>query len=157
MENKKERNMTFKEAIEKTGDIATAYKTGLLAIKQSDRQSIKVKDTRSLEGSVDIDKATSAKYPNESRWDYVIGHDKRVYFVEVHPAKTGNVTEMMNKLSWIKSWLKTNAPDLNSYSSVAPVFLWAATSSGIHIPKTSKEYRKVAKLNIIPKFPQLIG
>ena len=148
--------MNFKEVVEKTPDIAGAFKCGLSAVKQSERKSIIIKTPRLVDGSVDIDGATKALYANESRWDYVIGYDGKAYFVEVHPANTKNVVEMEGKLRWVQKWLEEHAKELNSYPCGNPRFLWAATHSGVHILKTSPEYRRAASLGIIPRFPQEI-
>lgn len=147
---------TFQSVVQQTSDISKSYKSGLCAIRNSERKSIQVKDTRSVDGSVDIDSATKQMYPTASRWDYVIGYKQKVYFVEVHPASTSNVSEMEAKLKWLKAWLRNHAVILDQYPAGTPKFLWAATPSGVHILKTSPEYRKLASLGIIPKYPQKI-
>ena len=56
-----------------------------------------VKDARRLDGSLNIDEETKMLYPNESRWDYAVSCDGKVYYVEVHPANTSNVEEVIKK------------------------------------------------------------
>lgn len=147
---------TFQSVVQQTPDISKSYKSGLSAIRTGDRKSLQVKEPRSVDGSVDIDSATKQKYPTASRWDYVIGYKQKAYFVEVHPANTSNVAEMEAKLKWLQTWLRDHATILAQYPAGTPKFLWAATKSGIHILKTSPEYRKVASLGLIPKYPQTI-
>ena len=64
----------FQKAVEGTPEISTAYRSGLQALKRSDRSSVAVSDPWILDGSVDIDTAVQEKYPNDNRWDYAIGY-----------------------------------------------------------------------------------
>lgn len=68
--------MTFKEAVEKTPQVAGAYKAGLLAFGDYSSKVV-VPDNRLLGGSVDIDVATVELYPNDNRWDYAFDYHKR--------------------------------------------------------------------------------
>ncbi len=45
----------FKTAVEQTSDIANAYKSGIQAIKGSERAKFSFSDNRLIKGSVDID------------------------------------------------------------------------------------------------------
>jgi hypothetical protein len=64
----------FKKAVEETPDIKAAFCSGLQALRRSDRQHVSAQDTNRLAGSVDIDTTVKDQYPNDSRWDYAIGH-----------------------------------------------------------------------------------
>ena len=105
MENKK-----FKAAVEATQEIREGYCNGLQALG-GNAAKVAVTDTRKLNGSVDIDACTLELYPNETRWDYAIGYDEKAYFLEVHPANTSNVKEMIQKADWLKQWLQRKASD----------------------------------------------
>jgi hypothetical protein len=105
--------MTFKEAVETTPEVATGFQSGLTALDSKYKAKISVLDTRLLEGSVDIDLCTTAKYPNDNRWDYAFAYDKKVYFVEVHTANTSEVSVVLKKLQWLKDWLNNKAPNIN--------------------------------------------
>ena len=137
----------FQKAVEGTPDILTAYRSGLQALKRSDRSAFDVADTRLLDGSVDIDTAVQEKYPNENRWDYAIGYSGKVCYVEVHPAYTSEVSVVENKLRWLKIWLKENAPLLDAIPKATPAFVWAQTGKGAILPRSSQA-RKLATMGI---------
>ncbi len=104
--------MSFVDAVQDTPEIAACLKPGLQALGP-DRNRIKVDTTRALEGSVNIDKCLEKLYPNDSRWDYVLGYKGRIYYVEVHPAgSTGEVKNVIAKCVWLKQWRKRSAQNL---------------------------------------------
>lgn len=131
--------MTFKEIIETTPDIQHGLNSGLRALGTNSKQ-IK----RLLNGSVDIDECTAEKYPNDSRWDYVIGYKEKAYFVEVHPASTSSIREMLQKLTWLRWWLKYQAPELRVIHADDAPFRWVATGS-VQISKKGKQARQLAQ------------
>lgn len=147
----------FNEVVENTPDIANGYHHGLHAIESADKDAIRVKENRRLSGSVNIDKEVKDKYPNDPRWDYALCYDNKVCFVEVHPACTKNIDEMIKKKRWLVDWLKNNAPRLDSFPSCSPKFCWAATESGVHISAQASYKRKLAQLGLIPQRPIVLG
>ena len=138
MENK------FKEAVEATPDIKGGFCNGLQALGKNSIR-VKTSNTLLLNGSVDIDACTKELYPNEARWDYVVGFDSHAYFLEIHPAITGEVESMIKKKQWLDSWLNEKAPTLKKLA--VNVFYWIP-SGRCKILKTSKQYRKLAESNI---------
>ncbi len=147
----------FQKAVEGTPDVAHGYCVGLQAIEKCDKDAVVVKDSRLVDGSLNIDKMTQNAYPHDARWDYAIGYDGKACYVEVHPANTSNIPEMAKKKEWLDSWLKSKAPLLHALPSDSPRLLWAATESGVHISKQSSYKRKLAQLGLIPKRPVIIG
>ena len=145
----------FQIAVEGTAEISTAYKAGLQAIKNCDKPKISATDSYKLNGSVDIDGAVKDLYPEENRWDYAIGYDNKVCFVEVHPASTSEVEKILKKLSWLKQWLKDKAPELSSMPKTEIPYVWLSTN-GVHITPGSREYKRLAiagiKLKATHKF-----
>ena len=137
----------FQKAVEGTPDISTAYRSGLQALKRSDRGAFDVADTRLLDGSVDIDTAVQEKYPNENRWDYAIGYSGKVCYVEVHPAYTSEVSVVENKLRWLKTWLKEKVPLLDAIPKATPAFVWVQTGKGGILPQSSQA-KRLATLGI---------
>lgn len=133
----------FRKAIEKIPDISLGYRKGLQAMG-SNSTHVQAEDKRCLSGSVDIDNCTKSLYPNDSRWDYVIGYDEKAYFVEVHPADTGNVDEMIKKAKWLRSWLNKHSSELTQIET-----MYWIPSGRTNILKTSKQYRLIAKNNLI--------
>ena len=132
----------FKSALEKTSDLKNGYSEGLKALgNYSAKVSISVRDA--LLGSCDIDGCTKALYPEDSRWDYVIGYDQKAWFVEVHPACTSNVDDMIKKVLWLEQWLKEKGRELAAIRN-DNVHYWIP-SGKVRITKTSRQYRALAK------------
>jgi hypothetical protein len=83
-----------------------------------------------LAGSVDLDAALADKFPNDARWDYGIGHQpadakgEMVYWVEIHPATSGEVKVVLAKLAWLKRWLQASAPRLRK---MRRAFVWVSS------------------------------
>lgn len=137
----------FKTAVESTPDVANGYRAGLSAMG-AHTSKISVASTLLIEGSVDIDTCTTAKYPNSYRWDYVFAYDGKAYFVEVHSANTSEVRTVLNKLKWLKDWLNHHATEINKLKAKTP-FYWIQ-SKGFAIPKTSPQYRAASNAGIKP-------
>lgn len=137
----------FKKAVEATPDIANGYRAGLSALGLH-ASKISVTSTALIEGSVDIDTCTTAKYPSSNRWDYVFSYDGKAYFIEVHSANTSEVTIVLNKLQWLKDWLNQHATEINKLKASKP-FYWIQ-SKGFSIPKTSPQYRAAVKAGLKP-------
>ena len=141
--------MRFREAVEKTEGLAEAYRPGLRALKNVDRGRIVCRNTRNLAGSVNLDEALSDSHPNDPRWDYGIGirnsrGSDRVTWVEVHPASSSHVQDVLSKFAWLKQWLKSSAPLLNG---ILAEYVWVASGS-VHIPPNSPQRRKLSSKGI---------
>ena len=144
--------MRFKAAVEATDSIAAAYRAGLQAVPGVDRARMTVNDTARLGGSVNLDAALSGAQPNAPRWDYGVGWKMsnardNVIWIEVHPASTSNVKEMVAKVDWLRLWLRDDAPDLDRLTRRKPAFVWIA-SGAVHIPKNSPQFRRLAGAGI---------
>jgi hypothetical protein len=96
--------MDFIECIQNTLDVANCLHSGLQALQPAERAKLDISNPRALKGSVDIDTCTKAKYPAEPRWDYVIGYQQTIYYVEFHPANAGEVSTILIKLQWLRQW-----------------------------------------------------
>lgn len=137
--------MGFKQAVAATAGLKGAYRPGLRALRHADRNKIKCSNQRRLSGSVNLDEALAASRPNDPRWDYGIGvrHGKRperVVWVEVHPAASSNVKEVLSKLTWLKQWLVESAPQLHDMPAD---FVWIA-SGKVSIPRHAPQFRRLA-------------
>lgn len=137
----------FQKTIEAIDDVSSAYKSGLQALKTSERGKVIAVDPSLLDGSVDIDLAVKKKYPAENRWDYAFGYSGKVCYVEVHPAYTSEVTKFLQKLNWLKNWLKLQAPELNSIPKLSPGYVWVYTKKAAILPQ-STEARKIAQAGV---------
>jgi len=138
---------TFKTAVEATADVSNGHRPGLRALGAYSSK-ITLTNGSLCEGSVDIDSCTTAKYPNANRWDYCIGYNSSVYFVEVHSANTGGVTEVVKKLQWLKDWLNSEAPELTKIKAGQP-FHWIRSGKYDILPN-SPQARLAARHNIAP-------
>lgn len=138
----------FQTAVEKTPDISKAFIKGLSALK-SNSSRILPTNTRLIEGSVDIYGATAHLYPHANRWDYALGYNKKAYFIEIHPANSSNVHEMLKKLDWLKKWLGTSAPELNKIRA-EKAFVWIQ-SGKVSLPKNTPQYRAAVSHHLLPQ------
>lgn len=139
----------FQQAIENTPEVSNAYKPGLQALQKGETGKIIVVGSKKLDGSIDIDSALKDVYKDANRWDYVIGYDSKVCFVEIHPAFTSEVTTMIAKLTWLKSWLKDKAPEINNLPKIAPTYTWIQSGKCAIIPG-SREEKKLATYGLKP-------
>ena len=131
---------TFRQAVYETPDIAEGYETGLVALGQHSSR-IDPSDPRLLQGSVDIDARTTAKYPNANRWDYALAYIGEFFFVEVHSANSGEVRTVLKKFRWLKDWLHTQAPEINKLRASGKFPFYWIQSKNFAIPKTSPQYK----------------
>lgn len=153
--NKTEEN-PFAKAVGKCPEINGMLCQGLTAMGKNSTM-VKPADPRLLDGSVDIDSAVKSLRPNEPRWDYAIGYAGCAYLIEVHPADTKNIDEMVKKAAWLRQWLETAAPDLKKLHRSGS-FHWIP-SGRVKILKTSPQYKKIAANNIslVSSKPMTIG
>lgn len=135
-----EAKVGFRENVADTQEIASCFKEGLGGVKGADKSKIVCPNTRDINGSVDIDGCLAKQYPSENRWDYAIGYQEKCYFVEIHPASTSEIDTVINKLTWLKAWLKKQrSPLLVNHAG----FYWVA-SGKVSINKNSPQARKLA-------------
>jgi hypothetical protein len=106
------RPKSFREAVQATQEIENCYHGGLRALGAHSGK-IELAHAKQCGGSVNIDDCVQEKYPNDNRWDYAFAYNKRVFFVEVHTASTGEVSTVLRKLGWLKDWLVQHAPEIN--------------------------------------------
>ena len=97
---------TFESIVQAIPAIASAYRDGLQALESKDAGKVKPQNPRNLSGSVYLDKCLEKTNPHDARWDYVIGYCEKAYFVEVHPANTSNVDEVVKKKKYPQSLLR---------------------------------------------------
>jgi hypothetical protein len=105
----------FRKAVVACSDVT--LQEGLQALSPASREKIRPKNTRSVKGSVDLDKDLRDRLPAENRWDYVVGYEgndnvERAFFIEVHPAETSEIRRMVRKAQSLKTWAERHAPDL---------------------------------------------
>jgi hypothetical protein len=142
--------VTFKSAVEATPAIQAGYCKGLNALRAVDRRHVQAEVPEKLTGSVDVDTALKQAFPNDSRWDYAIGHqpanlkEEVVHWVEVHPASDGQVKVVLAKLRWLQQWLRTAAPKLNA---MRREFVWVS-SGKTSFTLSSTQQKQFAQLGL---------
>jgi hypothetical protein len=137
--------MRFKQAVERTPGLEQAYRPGLQALQRRDRSRISCRDSHMVTGSVNVDHTLAPTLPDDPRWDYGIGvtaqtRSEAVVWVEVHPASSHHVDEVLHKLDWLKNWLRTHAPQLNGMTRE---FVWVA-SGQVALQPNSPQRRRLA-------------
>lgn len=139
--------MTFQAAVGITPEIQDAYHPGLQALSQSNRSHVQAGQSRKLTGSVDLDDTLRSIYPNDPRWDYAIGYqsdaeNEIIYWLEIHPATDAEVRVVLQKLDWLRNWMKEMAPALCDFTGK---YVWlssgktAFTPSGMHKKKLAQK------------------
>ena len=146
----RQRRLSFSEAVNATPEIQNCHQAGLQAIPQSDRSKISLYDTRACEGSVDIDTCLTSRYPSDNRWDYCFCYKGEVFFVEVHTANSREISTVIRKLTWLKNWLNSQAPEINKLKAKNVTPYYWLQSSGYSIPARSRHYREAERAGILP-------
>jgi hypothetical protein len=100
--------VSFKSAVLSIPELKNSFCQGLQALRSVDKQHVSAADPRKLEGSVDLDSSTVDF--GGKRWDYAIGYERPsnkycIFWIEVHPANSGEVAAVIGKLQTLKSWL----------------------------------------------------
>jgi hypothetical protein len=124
------------------------YCGGLSAIPPSEgRHKIVARDTQHLLGSANIDEDCQTTFPQDNRWDFVVGYHKSTgavaFFIEEHSATSGEVSCMGRKLNWLKQYL--NRPANATLNQLPKQFHWLA-HDGIKIPTHLPQYRHLQRL-----------
>jgi len=151
MKNKKgiQPKISFKVAVQSTKDIAQAYESGLRALGKHSAK-VQISDKSLCSGSVDIDSNVKSKYPQANRWDYAFCYNSEVYFIEVHSAYTNEVKTVKRKLQWLKDWLISAAPQMNTIKAKSKGPYFWIQSNGFHIPATAPQHREASQAGILP-------
>ncbi|MCI0695880.1 hypothetical protein L0337_28250 [candidate division KSB1 bacterium] len=142
--------MNFRTAVQATPALKKAFKDGLQALRQTDRSRIACKKPHDLAGSVNAGAMLEEALPNAPRWDYGVGvhidkNSDRVIWIEIHPASSHHINDVLSKLQWLKSWLKTNAHRLDA---LPREFVWVA-SGMIAMQPGSPQRKKLAECGLV--------
>lgn len=146
--DKSNNQLTFREAVAATPEVCNGYHEGLTALGRYTAK-IRVPDLTKIDGSLNIDATTRELYPNDCRWDYALGYDGEVYYIEIHSAITSEVSKMLKKLDWLKTWLSSKAPEINKLTAKKKAIAWVQ-SSNFDIPKHTPQYRMIVQKKIFP-------
>ena len=135
--------MSFPDAVQSVPELTECLKAGLQALG-SNRHKIRVNSTRDLTGSVDIDACLARRYPNAPRWDYVFGYKDRVYYVEVHQGRPGEMKSVIAKLDWLRQWRKHSAKSLESLEH-RRTYHWISTGRIDSAFAKNSRYRRILR------------
>ena len=138
----------FQLAVENTEEVKNGFRPGKQALKNADRNKVDAADRKKLQGSLDIDSQVKAFYPQSPRWDYALSYDDKIYFFEVHPAETSEVDRVINKVKWLKHWLKSKAVSIDNLPKAAHPYIWIQSGRYAILP-TAKEKMKLSVSGII--------
>lgn len=142
--------MTFQKAVEATPSVGHAYRPGLQALPNAHARRIRCADTRRLTGSINLDSALRETKSDKPRWDYGIGLRRKskeaAVWVEVHPASSTSITDMLAKLQWLRKWLRTEAQSLEALTQGD--FYWLATDGKISITPNSPQAKRLASVGL---------
>ncbi len=133
----------FQVAIENTEEVKNGFCVGKQSIKSIDRSKVVTANKIELQGSRDIDNQVKAIYPDEPRWDYALSYGDNIYFFEVHPAETSEVDKVIDKVKWLKCWLKKQAPEIDKLSKAEHPYIWVQSGRYAILP-TAKEKMKLS-------------
>jgi hypothetical protein len=138
--------VTFRQAVDGTRDLEGAWRAGLGAVHERDRNRLRTEQTRRLSGSVDVESALTPRYRDERQWDYAVGFRPTntkaevVYWLEVHPANEGEVRVVLEKLEFLRRWLRENGPKLNA---MPKAFIWIS-SGRTSFTRTSPQQKRLS-------------
>ncbi|MCC7490773.1 MAG: hypothetical protein IT204_00410 [Fimbriimonadaceae bacterium] len=135
--------MTFCQAVAMAPGLEDACRPGLQAMGANSRH-VRCDNTQEFTGSVDLDSAVAAAQPQASRWDYGVGLRRQnvevAAWIEVHPANSNSVEDVLRKLRWLQDWLRTKACDLGRLTQS---YHWVATGR-VAWSANSPQRRKLA-------------
>lgn len=95
-------------ALESSSSLVQHVQNGLGALDRSHRHLI-AKDVGSEIGdSLDLDAALQPNFPNDHRWDYLLGHSGKVVGLEPHSAKEDQISTVIDKRKAARDHLKTH-------------------------------------------------
>jgi hypothetical protein len=138
----------FQDAVVSVPVLERAYRKGLQGLRGADRDRVLCRNPRGLTGSLGLDEHLASILPNEPRWDYAIGYraqgGEQVYWIEVHPASSSHVDEVLAKLKWLRAWLTREAPRL---AGLPATHVWIATGR-VAIRRGSQQQRLLAQAGI---------
>jgi hypothetical protein len=141
--------ITFADAVRDCGLLQAALQTGLQALRAADRSRVSVVHSRRIVGSIDIDAATRQQHPHDPRWDYAVGCQNSsnahfVHWIEVHPANSRHVDEVIQKQNWLRGWVSAHASKLHQLPAK---YYWVA-SGRVALPPSSPQRRRLAQSGI---------
>jgi hypothetical protein len=142
--------MKFRQAINEIPALNGAWRPGLQALKEIDRNRVDTVAPKRLKGSVNVESRLLPLYPGARHWDYAVGfaptgHDGEIiYWIEVHPANDREVTVVLEKLRFLQGWLRENGQRLEMLDWA---FIWIS-SGKTTFTRTSRQRKRFAEVGL---------
>jgi hypothetical protein len=152
--------MRFRQAVSAVADIRAAYSAGLGALRPADKRRVQCANPNRLAGSVNLELALRAARPNEPLWDYALGWNaadetEQAIWVEVHPANSQHVDDVIRKKRWLDGWLRDKGQPLRQITRPQDGFVWLASRS-VSLLRDSPQARKLAQSGVSFPRPRLV-
>ena len=112
--------------------LAAAIRSGIQAIPSEKRQYIEESLRPGFSDSLDLDEATRAQYPEDARWDYLLGHTDSAHVValEAHSAQTSQVSLVIRKRAASRRHLQDHLADGHQVAA----WYWVASGRVDFVP-----------------------
>lgn len=133
-------------------------KSGKDAIKGEHRDRVTVSRGCTLTDTANLEEALGSLSPSDPRWDYAIGwkalESDNCCFVEVHPANTRHVDDVVRKKMAATKLLVQHAPgmldtaDRTRRRTKQPVWHWIRTDAHVDIHPNMPAWRKLRQAGI---------
>jgi hypothetical protein len=79
--------------------LTAAIQGGIQAVPTDKRKHISESVRSDFLDSLDLDEASRPRFPNDARWDYLLGHatSSKIVAIETHSAETSQVSKVIQK------------------------------------------------------------
>lgn len=135
----------IRSGLEATSPLIWRVQDGLAALERADRAHVDEGIRADFDDSLDLDEAMREAYPEENRWDYLLGYGPggRIIGLEPHSARADQVSVVIAKKKSAQDQLRGH---LKRGASVAEWF-WVA-SGKVDFADTEKSVRKLEQNGI---------
>lgn len=144
--------------------VADALCAGKQALAKDHRAKVACDDEARWTGSIELDEALKKApgHASANRWDYGLGYkhplgQESALWVEIHSAYTSEVSTVIKKLQWLKTYLQASCPDLWRLTQATPQaqrFVWVA-SGKFAILNNSPQLRALRAAGLERPVPKL--
>lgn len=128
------------------------------ALKGEHRSRIEASRQARITETMDLEAALRGQDPNSPFWDYAVGWLTRQIacccFVEVHPANTRQVDQILRKKKAVEMVLQRQAPRVLELAETTrlrmalPVWRWLATEASVGIHANTPQARRLREAGL---------
>lgn len=135
----------IRRALRDQSSLQGEVRDGLAAMTNRHRRLLDDSVRTEFADTLDLDRAMTARHPQENRWDYLLGHSTsdKVVGLEPHSAKSDQVTTVIAKKEAAMRHLR---PHLRAGQKVA-AWYWVA-SGNVYFADTEREARRLDQKGI---------